>query len=205
MKAVILRLSRSVFGIRFSKFSIERGHPQKATSDPKPLCGLLHCGECGRMITAEVQKGHTYYRCTKKGTALFPTLCQRRSFSRRSFRTAFTNSPCLEAVRRDAELTKKNEEDEAYPRKKRRRSPKSCVQRFSDFSRNLDRLTDLYVAQDIDRENYLSRRRKLLSEKKSVEEQIARLERNACRVARTHARLDKRRVIACRNRQPMTT
>lgn len=31
-----------------------------------PLVGLLRCGECGCSITAEKQKGHTYYRCTKK-------------------------------------------------------------------------------------------------------------------------------------------
>lgn len=32
--------------------------------------GLLVCGECGCKITAETQKGHTYYRCTKsKGGA----------------------------------------------------------------------------------------------------------------------------------------
>ena len=31
--------------------------------------GLAICGECGLKITAEVKKGHTYYRCTKsKGT-----------------------------------------------------------------------------------------------------------------------------------------
>ena len=46
----------------------------------------------------------------------------------------------------------------------------------SDFSRNLARLTDVYVAQDIERDDYLERRRSLMSEKKSVEEQIARLE-----------------------------
>lgn len=28
--------------------------------------GLLHCGSCGCSITAESQKGHAYYRCTKK-------------------------------------------------------------------------------------------------------------------------------------------
>lgn len=28
--------------------------------------GLFKCGECGCSITSEVQKGHTYYRCTKK-------------------------------------------------------------------------------------------------------------------------------------------
>jgi hypothetical protein len=45
----------------------ERSKPQARTKEPKPLCGLFRCGECGRMITAEVQKGHTYYRCSKKG------------------------------------------------------------------------------------------------------------------------------------------
>src|SRR3990167_8643167 len=51
---------------KVQKVMTERGHPQKNHSNPKALCGLLHCGECGCMITAEVQKGHTYYRCTKK-------------------------------------------------------------------------------------------------------------------------------------------
>ncbi|MFH0959799.1 MAG: recombinase family protein, partial [Pseudomonadota bacterium] len=32
----------------------------------KPLLGLLKCQECGGAVTAEKQKGHHYYRCTKK-------------------------------------------------------------------------------------------------------------------------------------------
>ena len=28
----------------------------------------MNCGTCGRAITAETQKGHVYYRCTKKQT-----------------------------------------------------------------------------------------------------------------------------------------
>src|SRR5207248_2273601 len=40
--------------------------PGKHTKIPKPFIGLLQCAECGGAITAEVQKGHTYYRCTKK-------------------------------------------------------------------------------------------------------------------------------------------
>jgi len=32
----------------------------------KAFMGLLHCAECGCAITAEIQKGHTYYRCTKR-------------------------------------------------------------------------------------------------------------------------------------------
>ena len=45
---------------------------------------------------------------------------------------------------------------------------------FEEISRNLARLTDVYVAQDIERSDYLERRRSLMSDKKSIEEQIAR-------------------------------
>ena len=48
-------------------------------------------------------------------------------------------------------------------------------EKSEDFSRNIKRLTDVYVAQDIEREDYLERRRTLMSEKKSVDEQIAKL------------------------------
>ena len=44
----------------------QRTHHMPAVRDSKPFAQLLNCGECGRSITAEVQKGHTYYRCTKK-------------------------------------------------------------------------------------------------------------------------------------------
>ena len=47
-------------------------------------------------------------------------------------------------------------------------------EQVQELSRNLSRLTDVYVAQDIERDDYLERRRALMSEKKSVEEQIAR-------------------------------
>jgi len=50
---------------------------------------------------------------------------------------------------------------------------------FCELNRKLDRLTDLYIAQDIERGDYLARRRSLVLEKKSVDEQCARLERDA--------------------------
>ncbi len=42
------------------------GRPQdKGNKHKFALRGFLTCGECGCKITAEVQRGHTYYRCTK--------------------------------------------------------------------------------------------------------------------------------------------
>src|SRR5947207_11559983 len=50
-----------------------RWRPDDTKRKPKAFLGLLHCAECGGAITGEIQKGHTYYRCTKKGR--FPTWC----------------------------------------------------------------------------------------------------------------------------------
>ncbi len=40
--------------------------PKTTVRLPKPFVQLLKCRECGYSVTAEVQKGHTYYRCTRK-------------------------------------------------------------------------------------------------------------------------------------------
>ena len=39
--------------------------------------GIIICGECGRTITAETQKGHHYYRCTK-----YKENCSQRKYVR---------------------------------------------------------------------------------------------------------------------------
>jgi len=45
----------------------QRGKPRhKQKNEPQAFCGLISCAECGMMITVEKQKGHIYYRCTKK-------------------------------------------------------------------------------------------------------------------------------------------
>src|SRR3989344_2826011 len=61
------------------KVMVERGHPMKARIHPKSLCGLLRCGTCAMMITAEdkVKKckngnvhNYVYYHCTKKSKTI---------------------------------------------------------------------------------------------------------------------------------------
>ena len=47
------------------------------------------------------------------------------------------------------------------------------------LSEKIQRLLDVYIAQDIDRETYLKERNKFFSEKKTIEEKIQRLERDA--------------------------
>lgn len=51
---------------RCRQVMLDRGHHKKRVYDKFPWRGHVHCGECGCGITLEIQKGHRYYRCTKK-------------------------------------------------------------------------------------------------------------------------------------------
>jgi site-specific DNA recombinase len=157
---------------------IERGHPQRTGNDPKPLCGLLHCGECGRMITAEVQKTHTYYRCTKKSKAI---KCSQSYVREEILVSELSNLLSQFSMPKEIanELTRRTNEEEIELGQKTAMFVQDLREKVQGLSRNLERLTDLYVAQDIEREDYLSRRKAIISQKRSLEEQIARLEQNA--------------------------
>ena len=51
--------------------------------------------------------------------------------------------------------------------------------KIAELDGKIARITDLFVEQDIERGDYLERKRALMSEKKSVQERILLLERNA--------------------------
>ena len=155
---------------------VERGHPMKPQNAPKALCGLLSCSECGMGITAEVQKGHTYYRCTKKKGG-----CSQPYVREEKLVAGLNKILCDYAMPSvwQQEFEKLIAEDERTASIKNAALVQELREKVYDISRKLDRLTDLYIAQDIERGDYLSRRRTLVFEKKSVDEQCARLERDA--------------------------
>ena len=168
-------VEKSLFD-KVQKVMTERGHPQKPVLEPKPLCGLLYCGECGCMITAEVQKGHTYYRCTKKkGVCSQPYI--REEVLVPQLNAVLSGyampSPWAQELYRlmDEDAEKSSHETAAFVEVLRTKS--------QNLSRELSRLTDLYIAQDIERDDYLERRHSLVSDRKSVEEQVAKLEKGA--------------------------
>src|SRR3990167_3864990 len=151
--------------------------------NPRPLCGLLSCGSCGMSITGEIkikrQKNgnkhfYTYYHCSKKS------------------KTRKCDEPCIRGEELERQLSAKLSEyimpkelatklfEMLDIEEQKNKHTASVVvleirEEEQNISKNLARLTDVYVAQDIEREDYLKRRRSLMSDKKSVEEQIQRL------------------------------
>jgi site-specific DNA recombinase len=132
---------------------------------------VLHCAECGGAITAEVQKGHTYYRCSKKNRAT--TWCQQ---------------PYVREEVLDAEITallkpyslRSDWADEMLSRVKedKKESAQSAAQviagkrgEIEKINLRLQTLLDSFLDGVIDRNDYTAEKSKLMSRKKSLEEQ----------------------------------
>ncbi len=162
-----------------------RGRTQKLKKSPQALCGLLKCGECGCSITCEekfkYQKNgnvhrYVYYRCTKK----------RGHCSGEYIREETLDMQLSELLSRfhlprewADELDRMATKDAADASQTTAASVQEMRAKIADLDGKIARLTDLFVEQDIERDEYLSRKRELMSSKKSVQERILLLERNA--------------------------
>ena len=161
-----------------------RGVPErKAKNDPQPFCGLISCASCGMMITGEykVKKqkngnihNYTYYHCTKKSkTTKCPEPCIRQEELDKQL-SSLIKSVSLPKDWAE-ELLKMAENDH----KNSAQSLTACVKekqnKISSLSQKLERLLNGYLDQVIEQETYRTEKAKLLSQKKSLEEEIYNL------------------------------
>jgi site-specific DNA recombinase len=158
-----------------------RGRVQKAKKEPTELCRLIKCGACGCSITCEVitkrQKNgnvhrYVYYRCTKKrGSCSEPYIREDALVAKLSNLLSGFALPQEWSEKLLSMAAKDEREAESVAAT----SIKDLRAKIEDLDMRISRLTDLYVEQDIGRDAYLERKRALMSERKSAEEQIARL------------------------------
>jgi len=163
----------------------QRGRQRHKTEiEPQVFCGLFHCATCGMMITGEYrvkkQKNgnvhdYIYYHCTKKNKSIkCPEPCIRQESLDAQI------SSLLQKVSLRPDWAEKLLEMLKIDRTKSAQSVSAFVQnaetRIKVITEKLQRLLDGYLEQDIDREIYRIEKAKLLSEKKSLEEQNIKLE-----------------------------
>ena len=162
-----------------------RGRTLAVKTEPAPLCGLLRCGFCDMAITAEVKEKHqkngnvhhyTYYRCTRKNKAV---KCKEAPMRSEVLNSQLSALLCEYAMPEEwtSPLLEKLDEQAANASKTAAETVQGLRDKVADISRKIERLMDLYVAEDIERDDYLSRKRSLVSERRTIEEQIVRLER----------------------------
>ena len=164
-----------------------RSKPRNPESEPQALCGLLSCGSCGMMITAEHKWKHqkngntheyVYYRCTRKNKKI---KCSEPAVREEELNRQLSGLIKNYALPDDwaAGLSQMADKDE----REAVQSSASLVQEarggVDAITQKLQRLLTAYLDQDIERENYRFEKAELLSRKKSLEEKIGNLERGS--------------------------
>ena len=152
-----------------------RYSPSEKKTLPKPYLGLLHCAGCGGAITAEVQKGHTYYRCTKKGQML--KWCDQPYIREGALDVEISTllKPyTLRADWADGMLAMGNEEKKSAAQS----SAQLVAQKRKEIEQinvRLQKLLDSFLDGVIDRNEYTAEKAKSMSHRKSLQEQSSAL------------------------------
>ena len=158
----------------------QRSHPTKGLIEPQAYCGLLHC-PCGMMITAENkikrqkngnQHHYIYYRCTRKNKSvkcIEPAVRAELLDRQLSDLLAGFALPkkCADKMREMAatdELTEKAKIDDKI---------EAFRTDITHLSEKLQRLLDGFLDGVLEREIYTAKKAELMSQKKTIEEQIS--------------------------------
>jgi DNA invertase Pin-like site-specific DNA recombinase len=178
-------VSKQLFDKVQSVLELRGRQRHKPKNEPQSLCGIMRCGECGGMITGEVITKHQkngnvhryiYYRCTKKRG-----ICSQSYIREETLSVQLSNLLSLYVIPTDwtQELRRLANEDEQKAESIAMTTMQELRAKIAQLDGKMSRFVDLYSEQDIDRDTYLERKRTLMSERKSAEEQVVRLEHNA--------------------------
>lgn len=166
------------------KIISKRGKIHAAKHD-FPFTGLLRCGECGAMITAEKktknQKNgnihhYTYYRCTKRKGIPCSQPCIREEELVKQISAKIVQVEIPSEFREWAvEVLKSEHSREAAQGESQ---IKRYQTEYESSIKKLNNLMDMRVNGDIDQENYSERKEALLNEKARLQELIRDTDKN---------------------------
>ena len=149
------------------------GVRKSKTNNPQALCGLLKCAECGCSITAEVQKGHVYYRCTKKRGACSQKYLREEALAEQLSKLIKERALKPAWADKMLERLEKEKQDATRDVAATRREKKSDL---SAVSQKLEKLLNLYLDSELERGAYTDKKQKLLQNKKKLKESIETLD-----------------------------
>ena len=152
----------------------DRGHIKTRKAEKTfPFRGLLACGECGCAITAETQKGHNYYRCTKKKIA-----CSQK-YVREELLTEQVRS-FLQKVSLPSQDTEKILRELDKDEQKAKEGSKVIVENLKselvEIETRLDKLLSAYLDEIITPEEYATQKQKMLYHRVGLKEKIHEIE-----------------------------
>ena len=145
-----------------------RGKPMKDTKK-FVFRGLMRCGECGRMITAETQKGHIYYRCTKRLTNCTQKYLREEELAAQvkaviqkvSLRDDWANN-ILKGLEKDKERLSQSSLTHLQ----------NLNTKLADIDKRISKLIDIYLDGALSLEEYQGKKNALVNEKRDLQENI---------------------------------
>ena len=155
---------------------VTRAPTIRSRSPQKPLTRLIRCGSCGMSITAEVQKSHTYYRCSRKSKQI---AC--RSPFIREEELEKSLSIQLFQFEMSAEVANEfnSRIDEEAKQLKSGKLAQLSEKRFQlgIVAKKLETLLGIYLAEETDRQSFVRQQNKLQSERATLKGEIDQIER----------------------------
>ena len=152
----------------------KRGKVQEVRKHNFAFLGLMKCASCGCSITAEIQKGHNYYRCTKK-----KGLCQEKHYLREEILSEQIKS-FLQKVFLSSQDTEKVlaalDTEETQAKQQAQNKVKNLKEQLSQVETKLQKLLDVYLDDTLTQKEYAAKKQELLAQKKEFQEKITDFE-----------------------------
>lgn len=143
--------------------------------------GLMVCGECGLKITAEIKKGHTYYRCTKSfGTKK----CSQQYIREEDLIERIGEE--MKKVRFDDEvldlIVDASKEKYRHLQTEKSDTKDELKKTLETIDRRKDLLVEKFIDNAIPREIYDKKFSQLSEERANAEEQLRNIKKNTADV-----------------------
>ena len=146
----------------------QRGKPRKA-KHRFIFRGFMKCGECGRMITAEIHKDYVYYRCTKRYTNCSQKYIREEVLAKQ-IRGIFQKvSLCDDWT---ARILKELEKDRLQDVQSSHPHQQNLEHEISILDAKINKLIDLYLESAISKDDYTKKKAELLNNKKTLQESV---------------------------------
>ena len=152
-----------------------------------PFTRLIKCGECGMMITAEQRL--KYYKTLDNGQQFIYYRCTKKSRFTRCSQPAIRQEILVNQLNQHIQKVSLSTSDHSWLIKRlesdehqQRSEVLVIVQEFKkdllNINIKLNKLLDSYLDNVVSREDYLNRKEKFMSEKKTIEQRIETLEQS---------------------------
>jgi len=172
-------ISRELFE-RVQAVRKKAGRGRYAKHSRFPLRATAHCHNCGCQYTAEFKKGHEYYRCGKRRGP-----CDSKTIRGEAFAQAIRTAMCMGSLRDDFTemMLAEAEKEKRADRVKQAALVEQQKARLAELGTLQERLLDVFLAGDIEREEFTARKERYVQEKVALADEVAKFEtKNASRL-----------------------